>query len=111
MSPTIRPLHLLSGLAQEAWDKAIADLGARGILESVDAGLLTGYARLAGRCGILEKRLELEGPTLSAPQGESYPNPLVAMLGETRETLFMIADELSLTPASRARMTRPDSDV
>lgn len=96
------PSHLPSDMAYE-WRTAAADLVGRGLLTPAVIAILEAYIGALWMARECRKAIAEHGVLIAAGKGGMKPNPAGAMLKAANESIARLADDLGLSPVSRAR--------
>lgn len=99
--PAVKP-KWLSSLASVEWDRIAPDLGAMGIVRSIDSTTLAAYCETVARWRVLVDYVAHSSPVVVNAEGVTVKNPAVAQLRDASADLRVWAREFGLTPSSRA---------
>jgi P27 family predicted phage terminase small subunit len=94
--------------AQQEWYRMVELLQKRGDLSELDQAAIADYCLCLARLENLEADITKRGELVRGQRGK-VKNPSIQLAREYRASLMKWADALGLTPASRNRMTLPET--
>lgn len=97
--------------AKREWKRIVGELEQNGELKFIDLKSLEGYCQSYSRWKQCENILQTEGLTFTTPNGYVQQRPEVAIANKALAEMRAWTKELGLTPASRLRMSRNDSNA
>lgn len=100
------PEHL-TDVAKQEFRRVARILNLVGILSRLDGPILAAYAANYARWVEAEEQLGNDALILTAPNGISYPNPLIKVAHQAREAAAKCARDLGLTPHARVALPIP----
>jgi P27 family predicted phage terminase small subunit len=101
------PTHL-DAIGQAAWQRLVAALDARGLLETeLDFGMLESWAATYAQWRAAQAALNKHGLTYTLKTGYVGQRPEVAIAHKSKLLLKGLSAELGLSPSARARMSLP----
>lgn len=111
------PPSFLSFEAREEWTRVARELYLIGVLSAFDRAALAAYCQAYGRWEIAERKLNesrerdrnFDGLIVSTTQGNAIQNPLIGIANTAMREMLKAAAEFGMTPASRARVSVPES--
>jgi P27 family predicted phage terminase small subunit len=97
----------LSPAARAEWDRLANELGALGMLTSLDRAALAAYCGAYALWAESTENIQKYGAMIKSPQGFPIQSPYLAIANRQAEIMMRIASEFGFTPASRSRITTP----
>ena len=94
----------LGPVAKAEWRRLAGDLVSRGLLTNLDRAAFTIYCQAWEYVVHAQELVARHGLVSEAEDGSCEPSPYFGVLNDATEILTRVADELGLTPASRARI-------
>ena len=94
----------LGSAARAEWRRFAGDLVSRGLLTSLDRASFAIYCLAWEHVVQAQELVAQHGLVSEADDGGCGPSPYFGLLNDATEMLTRVADELGLTPASRARI-------
>ena len=98
----------LDPLGKGEWRRVTPELVRLGVVTVLDRVVLAGYCQCFARWRQASESLEREGSVVPGYRGIMRKNPLIMVERQYRESMQRFAQELGLTPSSRARLHLPD---
>lgn len=98
----------LAAEAKAEWDRIVPSLDARGLLATVDRGVIASYCRAWAHACVAETALE-SGLVRIDSNGEERKSPAWQIWREATALAAALAKELLLTPNARLRATMPEA--
>ncbi len=97
----------LGPVAQREWQRLVGDLGALGLLTSLDRAALAAYCGAYALWAEATQNIQKFGTMVKSPSGYPIQSPYVAIANRQAEIMMRIASEFGFTPASRSRISLP----
>jgi P27 family predicted phage terminase small subunit len=97
----------LSVAAKREWKRLTPELARMGLLSKLDRNMLAGYCSAYALWQQAQEVLNQQGTVYVSPKGKLETRPEVEIARTTGEMMQGFANELGLTPTSRARMNLP----
>ena len=106
--PAPPPFVAADAFAAEEWQRVAALLLNEGAITELDRAALSLYCIAYSRWSHATLKLaETGGPLLANERGEPMQNPWLAIVNSAARSLTQAAAPLGLSPAARAKVTRP----
>lgn len=97
----------LGPVAQGEWSRLVGELGALGMLTSLDRAALGAYCGAYALWAEATQNIQKFGTMVKSPSGYPIQSPYVAIANRQAEIMMRIASEFGFTPASRSRIALP----
>jgi P27 family predicted phage terminase small subunit len=97
----------LSPAAKREWKRVTPELSRLGILSRLDRNILAGYCSTYALWQQAQEVLSKQGTAYVTTKGKLETRPEVEIAKTAAEMMNAFAEELGLTPTSRARMNLP----
>ncbi len=94
-------------LAQQEWNRLVAELGPLRLLTALDRGALASYCGAYALWAEAIEKIGEYGAMIKAPSGFPVQSPYLAIANRQTEIMMRIASEFGFTPASRSRISTP----
>jgi len=104
------PPDFLSVEARAEWDRLVPVLIGNGILAAVDRGALACTCQAWGRYVEAERRLSIEGLTVTTLAGGTKPHPCVSISATAWSQYIKGCALFGIDPADRSNVTRAEPD-
>lgn len=105
-----KPPEDMEGEALLEWHRVVAELAARGTLDSADRGILTVHCQTRAAHAVAAKHVAQFGPVIKWPNGVPGPSPFYKTMKECAAVLCGTLADMGLTPAARAKQKTPAAE-
>jgi P27 family predicted phage terminase small subunit len=99
----------LSPLARKEWDRLVGELTALRMLTNLDRAALAAYCGAYALWAEATEAIHKYGAMIKSPQGFPIQSPYLSIANRQSEIMMRIASEFGLTPASRSRISTPQT--
>jgi P27 family predicted phage terminase small subunit len=100
----------LGPVAHREWDRLVGELGALRLLTNLDRAALGAYCGAYALWAEAMEAIQKYGTMIKSPSGYPTQSPYLAIANRQAEIMMRIAGEFGFTPASRSRISTPNSE-
>ena len=102
----------LDAEAKAEWSRVCSDLKTMGLLATADRAALAMFCTAWSRWVQAEEQVRKFGAIVKSPEkGFPMKSPYLSIADQSMETMRKLMVEFGLTPSSRSRIKRPDSNA